>query len=460
MLWRPSLRARLILILFVTFCAGLLGAGAFFYWEGGAIGAGLRERSLQEQARQLLDGLSSGSSGQTAAAALRSVDPIYARPGAAYGYTLFDRDGRVRAVSESRRGSGPLPFTQLPGFGEQFGPVFFVGPSRIAAMTVRTPDNRFFLIVSRDDPDPRTLAESLIEQDARPLFILAPFVLLAFALIVLVINRTLRPLERASSEAARIGPASSVARVSPAGLPSEIIPLVKAFNGALDRLHKAYHFEKQLTADAAHELRTPLAVLRMRLERARLSTETQLDWEAVSRDFAQIDRLTAQLLDLARKEQVGTPERKSEVNMSRVAREAAALLLPMVERADRSLTVVAPEPVVIAHGVEDDLRDMLRNLIENALIHGKGAITVTVERVGRRDRDYATITVEDEGGGVPESIRELVFERFRKGDASTRGAGLGLAIVRHVAGKHGGTAEFQAGPQSCVRITLPLVGPE
>lgn len=454
---RPSLRLRLILILFTTFLVGLGAAVLFFYWEAIGTQAGLRERSLQEQARELLEVTSPAQRLGTGSFPVLSPNLAYAQPQGGYGYTVYDPQGRVRAVSPSRAAKGPLPLTQIPPRNEQFGPVFFAGPTRTAAMTARAPDNSLFLVVSRDDPDPETLARSLVEQDATPLIVLIPFVLLALGLIVVVINIMLRPLQRASSEASRIGPASSITRVNARGLPSELTPLVRAFNGALDRLSRAYQFEKRLTANAAHELRTPLAVLRMRLESARLSSGRPLDWGAVQRDFAQIDRLTAQLLDLARKEQ-GETDPKPEVNLARIAREAAALMLPLVEQAGRSLDVIAPEAVVIASGVEDDLRDMFRNLIENALCHGAGVIAVAVERAGARDRGSATITVSDEGDGVPEAFRGLVFERFRKGDASTPGAGLGLAIVRHVAESHRGTAEFVAGPACRVQITLPLSG--
>ncbi len=452
---RPSLRVRLILILFTTFLVGMAAAVLFFYWEAIGTQAGLRERSLQEQARELLDAVPARhwrTGGFTPA--LPRI-PAYAHPDTAYGYTLYDPRGVVRAISPNRVGKGPLPLTQIPRQNEKFGPVFFVGPTRTAAITTRAPGNSFFLVVSRDDPDPKTLAESLIEQDATPLIVLTPFVLLALALIVVVINRTLRPLQQASSEASRIGPASSIARVTTRGLPSEIIPLVTAFNGALDRLSSAYQFEKRLTADAAHELRTPLAVLRMRLESARSREGALFNWEAVQRDFAQIDRLTAQLLDLARKEEGGAVAAKPEVNLARIAREAAAVMLPLVESAGRPLGVIAPDAVVIANGVEDDLRDMVRNLIENALTHGEGAISIAVARNGDLHQGWAAITVTDEGHGVPESLRSIVFERFRKGDASTAGAGLGLAIVRHVAERHGGTAEFIAGSGSRIQVRLP-----
>lgn len=451
---RSSLRARLILILFTTLCAGFITALLFFYWEALGTQRSLQERSLQEQARELLQSVRLDATGAPTIVRGGSLNTVYTEPGSGFGYALFDRDGALKALSPGWAAAGPPPLTQIPTADEQFGPVSFVGPSRTAAITVRGPNSSYFLIVSRDNPDPGALAASLIEQDATPLLIFIPFIIVGFVLLALVINHTLRPLQRASSEASRIGPASPVARVNSHGLPSEIIPLVTAFNGALDRLSRAYQVEKRLTADAAHELRTPLAILRMRLEQARLTQGESMDWDAIGRDFAQIDRLTGQLLDLARKEQ-GDTAKADRVNLARISREAAAFMLPLVENAGRTLAVIAPDAVVVINAAEDDLRDMVRNLIENALVHGAGTITVIVERQVERNGAVAVLTVTDEGLGLNAALRTAAFERFRKGDAATPGAGLGLAIVRHVAQSHGGTAAFIDSEHCAVRIKLP-----
>lgn len=452
---RSSLRTRLIFIFFATLCAGLVAAFLLFYWEALDTQRSLQERSLQEQAREILQGLRLDSAGVPVIVPDRRGNKVYSERNSGFAYAFFDRKGSLKAVSRSRAAAGALPLTQIPGADEQFGPVFFVGPSRTAALTVRVRDGDYFLVVSRDDPNPTVLADSLIEQDATPVLVFVPFILVSFALIALVTDRTLRPLQRASFEASRIGPASSVARVNPRGLPLEIIPLVTAFNGALDRLSRAYQLEKRLTADAAHELRTPLAVLRMRLEQSDFARKNPEAWDAVRHDFAQIDRLTGQLLDLARKEQ-GDTVRTERVNFSRVAREAAALMLPIVERAGRTLSVGAPEAVSVFNAAEDDLCDMTRNLIENALIHGAGAIAVAVEQQTEWNGTVAVLTVTDEGPGPPAALLATIFERFRKGDSATAGAGLGLAIVRHVAESHGGDAAFIDDQGCAVRVTLPL----
>src|SRR3546814_12098573 len=118
-------------------------------------------------------------------------------------------------------------------------------------------------------------------------------------------------------------------RLTADGLPGEIRPLVDAVNGALDRLAEAYAAERRLTADAAHELRTPLAVLSLRLQRARL--DDAIDWPAIEREMARMERLVGQLLELASKEGIRRtdPGDRQALNLSRIVREAPAAGLPL-----------------------------------------------------------------------------------------------------------------------------------
>ncbi len=266
---------------------------------------------------------------------------------------------------------------------------------------------------------------------------------------------SLRPIARASREAARVGPRRPDLRISSSGLPREIQPLVEAVNGALDRLSRAYATEKRLTADAAHEFRTPVAVLNLRLQRAKLTGN--IDWSAVERELAQMGRLVDQLLDLTRKESLSRERRTEElpvVNLSRVVREAAAMVLPLMEGAGRELDVEVPDSIQI-RGDSDDLRDMVRNLLENAIVHGRGKVRARIESP-EEGSDRVTIEVADEGTGVPPGEEEAVFQRFRRLNVDTPGSGLGLAIVRHVARSHGGDAHFLPG-QGCLLVELPAI---
>jgi signal transduction histidine kinase len=288
--------------------------------------------------------------------------------------------------------------------------------------------------------------------------VFVPLAAASFALVWLIGWWSLRPLARASRQAAAVGPANPSGRLSTGMLPREVRPLVDAVNGALERLDHAYAAQRRLTADAAHELRTPLAVLSLRLQRAKLDA---VDWPAVERDLAQMKRLVGQLMELARAEdpaRLGDPTGMRPVNLARVAREAAAMVLALAEENGRPLAVEAAD-VVSLPGRLEDLRGALRNLLENALVHGNGAVRVSVreepgEGAGRR----AVIEVSDEGPGITEGLREEVFGRFRKAAPASPGAGLGLAIVRQVARAHGGEARVRPGPGCRVEIALPVPG--
>ena len=291
-----------------------------------------------------------------------------------------------------------------------------------------------------------------MEENSEPIFVLVLSIGCALIIGWFVAGWSLKPLARAAQEASAILPGCSSARISPAGLPAEVLPMVDAVNGALDRLAFAYDMERRFTTDAAHELRTPLSVLSLRLQKMELSGVE--DWSAIRRDLAELERLVSQLLDLARKEAASRYAPSAElltVDLARTAREAAAAVLPVVEKAGRTIEVEAPHGAVPVTGRADDLRDMVRNLLDNAFAHGQGCIKVTLQRAG----GIALLEVTDQGPGIAEDMRETVFERFRKGQAASSGSGLGLAIVRQVARSHGGEAVV-AGKTGALHILIRL----
>jgi signal transduction histidine kinase len=292
-------------------------------------------------------------------------------------------------------------------------------------------------------------------QDA---FVLAGCFLPALALIWVISSWSLRPLARLSQEARNVGPSNPDLRLSPAGLPHEVVPMVEAVNGALDRMAAAFEAERRFTENAAHELRTPLAVLSLRLQRARQrqAGDSGPDWAAIDADLAQVNRLVSQMLDLARKENAGRSSiavARPVVNLSRIVREACAGILPMIESQGRHLAVTIPDTMNL-RGDAGDLRDALRNLLENAVLHGRGAIALDARLDSMQHR--IELCVSDEGSGFSAEGVSSVFERFCKGSRS-EGSGLGLSIVREVLRSHGGDAVAVPGPMGRVRLYLPAV---
>ena len=298
---------------------------------------------------------------------------------------------------------------------------------------------------------------NLLREPYQDVSVLLPFSIGAVLLIWLVSGWSLRHLAAASRDAAIVGPSNSGRRISTRKLPAEIRPLVDAVNGALDRLAEAYAAEQRFVADAAHELRTPLAVLSLRLQRAKL--EGELNWHEIDKDLARVTRLADQMIDLARNKHIrqsAASEESHVANLSRLAREAAAAVIPLAEQAGREIEVDLPTSVLV-QGRSDDLRDMLRNLLDNALAHGRGTVHLSGQIGTAPDGNrQACITISDEGPGVPPGLRESVFERFRKGSSEASGNGLGLAIVREVVQGHGGSVEFLPGLSCRVQVTLPI----
>ncbi len=308
--------------------------------------------------------------------------------------------------------------------------------------------------------------ELLLQEPYQDISVLVAFSLMMLLLIWLVSGWSLAPLRRASREAASVGPGNHGAQISGEGVPSEIRPLILAFNGALTRLAAAYALEQRFTADAAHELRTPLAALDLRLQRARAEGRVDV---LVEGELAQLKRVVGQLFDLARKEQerpLAALPRCAAVNLSRSAREAAATVSLLVADAGRDLVVDLPRDLPVL-GRADDLRDMVRNLLDNALSHGAGEIRLSARLVAPRLRDQRTGTtaaevlleVSDDGEGVAAALAPALFERFRKGRSDSPGSGLGLAIVSEVVRSHGGSVGFAPGAGCCVRVRLPAVRP-
>ena len=294
----------------------------------------------------------------------------------------------------------------------------------------------------------RLLLGDELPEPWQDLAILLPFSLVVLGLIGVVTRWSLRPLRLASEEARAAGPGNPDARISTRRLPGELRPLADAVNAALDRLTAAYETERRFTADAAHELRTPLAALSLRLQRSRRGG-IAIDWPQVEADIAAMRQLVEGLLDLARKEAAQRTE--VVVNFSRIVREAAAGVHPLIEEAGRSLVVELPASAPV-RGEAHDLRDLVRNLVQNALLHGNGEIGLRLSQDSAGD---VVLDVTDEGPGIPEADREAMFERFRKGPGATSGSGLGLAIARTVVLAHGGRITIPLGAGSLIRVRMP-----
>ncbi|MEV5440297.1 ATP-binding protein [Streptomyces sp. NPDC052682] len=265
----------------------------------------------------------------------------------------------------------------------------------------------------------------------------------------LVTRRALRPVEGIRREMAAITASQDLARRVPEpDTHDEVARLARTTNETLAALEASVERQRRFVADASHELRSPIASLRTQLEVA-AAHPGLLDLEGAVEDTVRLQRLAADLLLLARLDAGERPAPDARVDLAGLAREEAA---------GRDGVTVDAEPVDVA-GSRGQLGRLLANLLDNAQRHARAAVTVTV----RREGDRAVLGVADDGDGVPEADRERIFERFVRLDAARSrddgGAGLGLAIARDVAVRHGGTLTAGAAPAggALFELRLPAV---
>jgi signal transduction histidine kinase len=294
--------------------------------------------------------------------------------------------------------------------------------------------------------DDDVLVRSLLREFVLNIAWLVPLVVAAtLAMGVFAIRRGLRPLRQVSTSAASIEPGTISARLPEAGLPTEVKPLVAAVNHALNRLEKGFAVQRQFTANAAHELRTPLAILTAGLENLRNTPEVAL----LRKDAARMNRLVEQLLRVARLDAVAL-DVSGTVDLRAVACDLVAYLAPLVIANGRSVAVQgSPSPVVVK-GNRHAIEDALRNLVENAMTYAppNTEIVVSVDPAGK-------IHVADRGPGVPAHERTLIFDRFWRGKGRPgQGAGLGLAIVLEIMKAHHGSVTVSDRPRGGALFTL------
>ncbi len=262
----------------------------------------------------------------------------------------------------------------------------------------------------------------------------------------MIVRRAFRGLDTTADQARRIDIHQRGARLSVDQIPLEVVPLVNAVNDALARLDQGYARHKRFVADAAHELRTPIAILNTRLE----SLPSGPDKTRLLEDAARLATLAEQLLDIQRLDRCGHPF--TRVNVVSIAQAVAADLAPLAIAAGYELALDAPATPVETTGDAAALERALTNLVQNAIQHGQRRGTI-----GIRVSEPACIEVTDEGAGIPADQREMIFEPFYRLTPLDRGAGLGLNMVREIVLLHGGQVSVTDGPDggTCFRMTLP-----
>jgi signal transduction histidine kinase len=248
-----------------------------------------------------------------------------------------------------------------------------------------------------------------------------------------VVRRITGRLERLQSRVDALGAGDLSARVQVEGR-DEVAELAVSFNRTATRIEQLVGTQKSLLANVSHELRSPLARMRMAVEL--LAEDGRPELKArLARDIGELDALIGELLEASRLESGAATERSEDVDL---------LALVAEEAVEFGAAVLGP--VTTVQGDARLLRRLVRNLLENARRYGGGTpIEITIES----GADAVALRVSDRGPGVPEAERERIFEPFHRihGTAETgQGVGLGLALVRQIARRHGGDARCEARP--------------
>ena len=286
-----------------------------------------------------------------------------------------------------------------------------------------------------------------------------PLALPLLALLVwLGVGQGLRPLRRVAEEVERRKP-DALDPIPEEDPPEEVRPLVRALNALFRRLDRALEEERRFTADAAHELRTPLAALKTQAQVALRADDLSRRRHALERIVEGVDRAThmlEQLLTLARADaQAVGGQPAADVDLGSVARAVLAELAPAAVA--RGTEVHLEGVAATVRGDREGLRILLRNLVDNAVRYtpAGGRVSVAVEA----GADAVVLTVTDTGPGIPPEQRAAVLERFHRGEtAGMSGSGLGLSIVRRIAELHAARLELTEGADGQglrVRVAFP-----
>jgi len=395
----------------------------------------LEERTMRQDAVDLVARL--------AAVGLGSVDvetPAFARFSPAYGryvFSVLESDGRV--ILSSARPVRPLaPLDPAAGrearrFKTQTDTTLLWGlslPATISGQAV-------WIQVAEDMNHRDALADEVtagvLKQGA---WLLLGLSAVGIVLVLARLRRQIRPLVAASASAAAIGPEIGGGRIRGDGLPREVLPLVDAVNGAFDRLEIAFRAQKDFLEMAAHELRTPLSVLRARVE----TMEDGALRRDLETDIAGLSRLVTQILRAAEMEGLAVNDH-APIDLGDLAATVAGYLRPAAAQSGRQIRIDA-EPGVMVEGCTETIGQAINNLVENALAHTPAGTPIEV-RVGRRPVPH--VRVRDHGPGIPPEERALVFQRFWRRDRrrNRSGAGLGLAMVRRAMELHHGSVTIE-----------------
>jgi signal transduction histidine kinase len=390
----------------------------------------IHNKAMQEQAVSVGEHLSTRPDGSLELDLPTDLLGLYSQAYGRYSYAVIDDRGRVLFSSLKDEAtlfptdarSGDVEFLQQPR-----------GDATVSGASIKkTVGNKTVWIQAGEDLANRdVLIDDIVVDFYRNVgWITLPILLVLLIADIAIFRRALRPLRQASEIASHIGPTRTGLRLPTEEIPREVRPLVLAVNQALDRLEEGFRIQRDFTADAAHELRTPLSILRTRLD----ILEDEQIGHALRQDVEGMAHIISQLLEIAELDAfVVDPLEKADLRS--VAAEVAEFVAPLALAQGKDIALLGATEPVWVKGNPEMLSRAIRNLAENAINHSAPGTTVefVVEENG-------TVSILDHGPGVAEEERKLIFQRFWRRDRRKAGStGLGLSIVQRIVELHSAT---------------------
>lgn len=341
-------------------------------------------------------------------------------------YRVLDTDGTVLLSSDG----GAAALTR-PGKPLRLAEDYFQTDRamHVATYPVRTPRGPLYIQTARSDRFFELTAEAMLPVVVETSTAVGAIALMLFGLVILVgLRLSLSPVRRASREVEAISSQNLSTRISTRDMPVEILPMVDGINRSLGRIEDAFLVQQRFLANAAHELKTPLSILRGQLE---IRVEPR-DRGVMLLEIDSMARTVNQLLQLAEASDAGS-YRFDEVDLTSMARETIPLVKPLADENTVGIELTVGAPPSRVHGDRAAIQVALRNVLENAIRHSPPQSMVAVHVDGN------AITVRDMGAGLSEEASAHLFERFWRLDRSGSGTGLGLAIVKEIMDAHRGS---------------------
>lgn len=434
-----SLRLRLLMFLIAAIAVTAVVQGLFAYKNSLSEADALFDYHMQQTAFALRAGLPADARG------LGSLRPEYQNN--EFIVQVWTNEGL--RIFESAMGD-LLPQRAVLGFQD----VKAQGSTyRVFSLQTRSQ----VIQVAQDMAVRHRMARGMAWRSLLPLAVMAPLLALA---VWWLLGRLFVPVDRVRAQVSR-REAQDLSSVDETDLPAEVRPLVHELNALLARVQRAFAAQQDFVADAAHELRSPLAALKLQVQGLRRAPDGQTHERAIGRLEAGIDRaarLVEQLLVLARQEAAGAA--MVPLDLLAVVRLALADVAAMAQARHIDAGLIPTDALrVQVLGAAEELRLLVRNLLDNAIKYTPegGRVDVSVQdRAG-----VPSLRVQDSGPGVPEAERQRVLGRFYRSPESAQqapGSGLGLAIVQAIVQRHGATLSLgQAAPLGglCVQVDFP-----